>query len=207
MKSRFLVAGAIALGSLTVSTAHAAAPTEIVYQGPSVLQVGVATDLTAHLLELPSTRVSAPLLTFTLDGVTKSATGNADTGIATASMKAVTLGEDRPLTIGFAGTAAHAASNATVPVDVYESVLLDETGGGMLLLNPSRSELRVVSGAYDSGLLTGVQLLAAGPGLVIDVDRADANGQRLVLKGVAAPSRGSFAVAGLATEPIVLARA
>lgn len=203
MKSRLLTAAAVALVSATWTSASAAAPVEIVYTGPTILESGTDHTLSAYLQE-PGTRVVEPTLTFTLGSVSKTATAPKETDKVTVKLKPSGVGEDLPLRISYAGSSWHAAADTDIPVDVYEHVLPDATGGGRLLLNPSRSQARILAGTYDSGLVS-VQLQAAGPALALEFDGTDANGDPLFFRGTAVPSRRSFSIAGMAAEPFLLA--
>lgn len=213
MNPRTLAAATIALAALTLSQASAATPTTIVYTGPTIFQVKAETELRAYIEDGEGTRLggpegSEPKLTFTLGSVTKlgKALPNQST-ITVPRFTAPAVGEDLGLQITYAGTDTYAASSLTVPVDVYQYVLVDETGAGMLMLNLEAGEMRVISGGYDSGLLTNVQMTAVGPVVTLDVNATDDAGTNLTLKGVVAPGRSTFAVVGQADEPIVLAAA
>jgi hypothetical protein len=208
MKSRLLAAGVAALAALTLTPAHAATPTVIVYTGPTLMQVATDTELTASLEEqdtlglVPGVRLRFTLGTASVEG----RTAKPEEALVTGKLKPPAVGENLPLMISYAGSDDYEASSATVAVDVYEVVIQDALASGWLLMNPSRKQFRVLQGNYDSGLLTGVEFVSAGGAYAIDIDRTDANGDRLVLKGAAAPARGVFALAGAAgDEPILLA--
>lgn len=211
MTPRLLAAAAVALASLTLSSASAATETSIVYVQPSVMQAGAANEVRAYVETPDGGRVGGPAgsetaLRFTIGSTSVLAKAAPGAATVIGSIAPTQLGENLPMTIAFAGDSRYAASRRTVAVDVWEYVLRDETGAGMLLVNPSLNEVRVVAGSYDSGSLTNVQMTAAGPAIVLDVDALDGNGDPLQLKGSFAPERGTFAVAGLAAEPFALAR-
>ena len=211
MNPRFLAAASIALASLTLSSASAATPTQIVYTGATIMQLGTD-SLVRGYVEDEVSRLAGPAgseigLKFTLGSVSKTFKAAANNSVVSTTLKPNTIGEDQSLVVTFNGNATHAASSLTVPVDVWQYVLVDDThAGGMLLINLERNELRLLAGSYDSGTLTGIQMTAAGPAIVLDVDATDTSGDQLLLKGAFSPDRGTFAVAGLAAEPFALAR-
>lgn len=212
MTRRLFSAALAALASLALTNASAATPTEVVYTGPTIMQVGVDHEVRGHVQDNEGTRLGGPAgtepsLRFTLGGQSKVAKAPVNQSLIKTTMKPATIGEDQPLTVAFTASASHDASSLTVPVDVWEYVLADTThGAGMLLVNPSRSELRLITGGYDSGILTNVQMTAAGSAILLDVNASDSDGEALQLKGAFVPDRGTFAVAGLAAEPFALAR-
>lgn len=211
MNPRFLAAASLALASLTLSTASAATPTQVVYTGATIMQVGTDALVRGYVQDDES-RLAGPAgseiaLRFTLGSVNKLGKAAANQSVVSTTLKPATIGEDQNLIVTFAGNATHAASSLSVSVDVWQHVLVDEThSGGTLLINLERNELRLLAGSYDSGTLTGVQMTAVGPAVLLDIDTLDRNGDQLLLKGAFSPDRGTFAVAGLAAEPFALAR-
>lgn len=210
MRTRILAAAAIALGSLTLSSASAATPTEVVFDGPSILQVGVPNQVTAHVqgpdrIRLGGPAGQAPGLTFQLGAARAQGVAEPYSSEIVAEITPLEIGSGLALEIDFAGMPGYQPAATVTRVDVWEHVLVDDTDEGMLLLNPTRNELRVIAGSYDSGTLTGVQMTSAGPVLALDADTTDANGQQLMLKGSVLTDRGTFTVVGLADAPFTLA--
>jgi hypothetical protein len=204
MNPRFLAAGVVAIASLTLSTAQAAAPTQIVYQRPSVMELNTPATLTAYVLSDDESRVEAPTLTFKLGSKTVTGPGKPGSSVTTATLSPNQLGLAQPLEIRYAGNALYDPATLVTPVDVWEYVFDDLNSTTMLMINPSRNELRVTGSTYDSGVVTGFQVTPAGPAVVFNVDTTDANGDRLVLAGTFYPARHAFAAAGVAGGPVVL---
>jgi hypothetical protein len=210
MKPRLLVAGALALATFSLIPASASEPTEIVLLSSPYLQAGIDNTVQAQVREVGGGGIAPATLTFTLGPIVKSASTAPAVPPASPSptvnvkLKPTTLGPVSML-VEFAGNATSDASSATFPMQVWEYVIADETGVGDLLLSPTRGEMRIATGDYDSGILSP-QLTAAGPAIAINFDGPDANGNRLVFAGAFVTTRGSLVSAGLAgTTPIALA--
>src|SRR5688500_14603089 len=98
MNPRFLAASAVALASLTLSSAHAAIVTEVVYTGPTVLQLNVDADVSAYIQNADGGRIggpagSEPSLRFVLGAINKLVKAPANQSLIKTTIKPSVLGE------------------------------------------------------------------------------------------------------------------